>query len=113
MPVEVVLDLYSGRENPKWQMARADISELEQLFGRLQEKTNELPQPPALGYRGFHLHSVGEKLPGRMTIFQGIVQTESGNFRDSGRHIEKWMIHKSRSVVDAATYRYLESLVSK
>jgi hypothetical protein len=113
MPVEVVLDIYSGRENPKWHLDRAGVAELERLFGHLQERTNELPQPPALGYRGFHLHAVNEKLPARITVFQGIVQTEKGNFHDPGRELETWLIHKSRAVVDPPTYSYLESLISK
>lgn len=113
MPVEVVLDIYSGRENPKWHLDRQAVAKLEQLWRSLQEKTNELPQPPALGYRGFHLHAVKEKLPSRITVFQGIVQTESGNYRDPGRRLETWLIHEARGIVDAPTYSYLESLTAK
>jgi hypothetical protein len=111
MSVEVVLDIYSGRENPRWHLDRAGITRLEQLLHTVQKKTNELPQPPALGYRGFHLQAVQEKLPAHITVFDGVVQTESGNFRDPARRLEKWLVEEARHVVDANTYSYLKSSI--
>jgi len=110
MSVEVVLDIYSGRKNPAWSLDRQEINELGQQLGRLHKQTNELPQPPALGYRGFRIHAVHEKMPSHITVFDGIVQTESGNFHDRAHEFERWLIRQSRGHVDASTYSYLESL---
>jgi len=112
MGVEVILDIYSGRENPKWTLDGPAIVELGQLLGSIwAKKTEQLPQPPALGYRGFHLRSFQEPMPSHITVFQGTVLTESGNFQDSGRKIERWLTGHARSFVDADTYKYLESLM--
>ena len=113
MSVEVLLDIYSGRPNPKWRLDPEAAAELGRLFGQAKEKTNDLPQPPALGYRGFHLSATGEAIPSHCTVFEGIVQTESGNVRDKGRVIEKWLIRHSKAHVELATYQYLETLLNK
>lgn len=110
MSVELTLDVYSGRENPKCKLNDAEVQELGQQLRQIQNsKTNRLPNPPALGYRGLHLHATEKGLPSRMTVFDGIVQTESGNFQDSERKIEKWLVQKCRHVVDEPTYSYLQS----
>jgi hypothetical protein len=112
MGVEVILDIYSGRENPKWSLEKPAIVELGQLLGAIEAKKNaQLPQPPALGYRGFHLRTFQERLPSHITVFMGAVVTESGNFQDLGRKIEQWLVGHSRKFVDNETYKYLESLV--
>jgi hypothetical protein len=112
MGVEVILDIYSGRENPKWALERPAIVELGQLLGGLRkENAGQLPQPPALGYRGFHLRTFQEPMPRHITVFMGTVITESGIFQDSGQKIEKWLATHSRKFVDPETYQYLESLM--
>ena len=112
MAVEVILDIYSGRENPKWHLAPGEIAELSRQLKLIRKKTDQLPQAPALGYRGFHLHATGENLPAHITVFAGVLQTEKGNFLDEGHALEKWLARKARSVVDAPTYEYLESQVN-
>ena len=111
MAVEVILDIYSGRENPRWRIAPPEILKLQQkLNGIWKKKTNHLPDPPGLGYRGFHLSATEENMPKHMTVFESVVQTESGNFQDPDRGIEKWLIQQSKGHADKATYDYLVSL---
>lgn len=109
MPVEVVLDIYSGRTNPAWTLNRREITGLGQRLRNLHQETSSLPQPPALGYRGFHLRTSQEKMSSLIIVFNDIVQTESGNFLDPARNLERWLISLARDHVDAASFSYLNT----
>jgi hypothetical protein len=49
---EVALDVFSGRENPKWMLTEPEARELQARLTDLPEASGPLPQGK-LGYRGF------------------------------------------------------------
>ena len=69
--VQVELDAFSGRPNPKWTLSEDKASRLLERIGSLPE-AKDMPHPPALGFRGFVLRS------GRRSIrvFEGRVLIE-------------------------------------
>ena len=76
--MEVELDAFSGRPNPRWETT----SPLQKKLDSLAEKTNPAPEP-GLGYRGFIIHHGASKVrvfSGRVTIEQS---GKSQTYRDT------------------------------
>ena len=71
---EVALDVFSGRENPKWQLTEAEAAQLQARLSDLPESTAAAPQG-GLGYRGFIVRN-GDK---QVTIGSGLVVVWSGD----------------------------------
>lgn len=79
-PMEVELDIWSGRPNPTWTLTPEEEAELAKLLQGLKgiEKTAE---PPGLGYRGFVLSSPGR----RLRVYRGtLALTEVGEGGEDG-----------------------------
>ena len=99
--IEVELDAFSGRPNPRWTLS---ITDAEELARRLAELPPGEPpdEPPALGYRGFELTNPGEvgDLPPRIRVYAGgvslIGDDGASHYRDE-RGIEAWLIGQARS----------------
>src|SRR5688572_16669026 len=52
----VVLDVFSGRPNPRWQLSADEAEDLENHLGGLPQ-TNPAEIPAPLGYRGFRIQA--------------------------------------------------------
>jgi hypothetical protein len=76
-PVEVMLDLYSGRPNPTWTLSEHQVKELRELLAAsMRERQGEkVPSPPALGYSGFTLANRRnvEGIPYRVKVYGGVL----------------------------------------
>ena len=59
--VEVELDAFSGRPNPKWTLSEEKASRLLKTIASLPE-AKDAPHPPDLGFRGFVLRSGGRSI---------------------------------------------------
>jgi hypothetical protein len=91
--VEVELDVFSGRPNPRWTLAARRAEELGQLLRDL-EPADRL-DPPGLGYRGFVLRSGGAKA----TVFRGVLSVvrddDIAHFRDA-HGLEQLLLRQAR-----------------
>ena len=67
MPVE--LDIFSGRENPRWVLDPTGSDRLRDLHRRLRLGQPATDEPPGLGYRGFLYELEGQ----RWRAWKGIV----------------------------------------
>lgn len=71
--MEVELDLFSGRPNPRWEL---NAEEAATLADRLRDLPRGLRggEPPSLGYRGFVVHNPKRELglPALLRIYQGV-----------------------------------------
>jgi len=81
--MEVELDAFSGRPNPKWTLPDERAARLLAQIASLPV-AKDAPNPPDLGFRGFVLRSGGKS----MRVFGGRVIVESlgsakGIYRDS------------------------------
>lgn len=75
--MEVELDAFSGRPNPRWTLPLAKSSEMLTKIASLREP-GDAPNPPDLGFRGFVLRSGGQAI----RVFGGrIVVEEQGGAR--------------------------------
>src|SRR5437588_2052835 len=71
--VEVELDVFSGRPNPRWVLA---AEQAEKLLADLADRAPADPQEvPGLGYRGFVLNNLGQdrRIPHRLRVYDGVV----------------------------------------
>jgi hypothetical protein len=97
--VHVEVDIYSGRENPGWDLGEAEATDFLTRLALLSPDIAGLPSvPDGLGYRGLHVvvHSGGS--PQRLAIAGGIVIVEADiaadrrRLRDPDRTLERWLL---------------------
>lgn len=92
--VEVELDVFSGRPNPRWTLMAGRAAELGQLIRDLEPA--DRPKPPGLGYRGFVLTSGAAKA----SVFGGVVSVKRdddiAHFRDV-HGLEQLLLRQARA----------------
>ena len=85
--------IYSGRDNPRWQVDASIVEELERIWEALLSTTDLHPAAPPLGYRGCFL-KVNDKY--EWFAYQGVVtmRKDSGleSRLDTGRKFEKLLL---------------------
>jgi hypothetical protein len=91
--VEVELDVFSGRPNPRWTLMAGRAEEVRELLRDLEPA--DRPQPSGLGYRGFVLTS-GEA---KASVFRGVVSVmrhdDMAHFRDK-HGLEQHLLRQAR-----------------
>ncbi|HYL77918.1 MAG TPA: hypothetical protein VEU96_27140 [Bryobacteraceae bacterium] len=78
--VDVELDAFSGRPNPKWTLSADKASRILKQIASLPE-TNDTLHIPDLGFRGFVLRSGGRSI----RVFGGLVTIESAGVTKAHR----------------------------
>lgn len=107
--VEVILDVFSGRPNPRWTLTEAEAGELAALLSALPAAGAAAgPRPPDLGYRGFRIEGLAVPgLAGPHTVYGGAVAHPGGWLLDPGRTVERRLLE---SAAQAAGPGLLSSL---
>jgi hypothetical protein len=98
----VVVDLYSGRESPAWELTAAESAELLSRLGRLHQKASGGSLPPnGLGYNGLQLRvATPGAVPEVYRIAKGLVLNGRGRwFEDPGGGLEGWLLRTGRGVL--------------
>jgi hypothetical protein len=97
MTVEV--DLYSGRENPRYTLGPRTVQELARRLEVLPAVSGAVSAREGLGYRGLHLIAVASETPAAdIRVSNGVVilrDERSGAERrlgDPRRELERWLI---------------------
>lgn len=97
--VRVELLVFSGRENPQWDLTEAEVVELIRRVGELSPGRPP-PEPPGLGYSGFLITTSGREagLPETMTVYRGVRLGPPGH--GASRHdeggLEQWLLEVAR-----------------
>lgn len=98
MALEIVLDIFSGRENPRWSLTTDQEQEALDRINKIQTPTLMKPSGVTgkLGYRGFVLRRASDSPSGgtRLLIHEGIVdfgQSQENRVADS-RAVESWLL---------------------
>jgi hypothetical protein len=113
MAIKVVLDVFSGRENPVWILEPEEETEFLARWTELQTRSSAAEQterkPPGLGYRGFELHSpTGPTLPEPLKVYGGTVRQGEKRFDDRGRELEKWLLENATPFVSEELAREIK-----
>lgn len=112
--IRVEIDLFSGRSNPVWDLAEAEVS---QLKARLDSLPASAPAalPDRLGYRGLRAGSLpSQRGAGELPSANPITAIEVGGgvikatrrdgtaiyLKDTGRSVECWLLAVAQGRVD-------------
>ena len=96
MPIEVEVDLYSGRPNPRFALAPATAAELERRLAGLPPPDAGAAGPrDGLGYRGLRVTGRDASFA-EVVVSAGVVEVRdrAGNVHrraDPGRELERWL----------------------
>lgn len=112
--MEVELDAFSGRPNPRWRLLPHQAREFTSKLHRLpQQHRQPASTEQGLGFRGFIVTGTSEELGS----YDEVVVTSSSiharsesvshNFEDQDRTLEQWLLEIMRGRVDEALYRYV------
>jgi hypothetical protein len=117
--LEVELDAFSGRPNPRWELTGPQAAE---ILARLRALP-PLPDRPAgadgLGYRGFVLRATDGSLDGydEVRLHRGIVLTRRGDrteaFSDPERTLERQLLVTARGHVPEPVLQYIASEIGR
>lgn len=97
--IRVEMLVFSGRENPQWELTDAEVDELSRRVSDLSSGP-PLPEPPGLGYGGFLITTSGHQtgLPETVNVYRGvrIGPVGSGDTRQDDRGLEQWLLNLAR-----------------
>jgi len=114
MAVTVNLCVFSGRENPTWQLAQDQIDVLRNKLSALQTPSFEKAAGllGGLGYQGFAISTDREMdLEPRIFVHLNVVDLGSMNvsLRDQGGDLERWLLSTATDdVVESSIREYVE-----
>lgn len=84
MSIDVEIDLFSGRVNPRWTLSEPDAVTVRAALAGLTETQQNEAGPPDLGYRGFRIHE-GESIT---TVHGGWIGRAGRIYTDKDRVVE-------------------------
>jgi hypothetical protein len=97
----VVLEVYSGRENPSWPLEGDTLQAVNDRLRKTQESSTGATQPPpVLGYRGFRIENLGGDAPDTVFVGHGTVTFVRGKraeHRPDTANLEDLLLAESAS----------------
>jgi hypothetical protein len=117
MSVNVTLMVFSGRENPSWELSADQIGSLREKLASLRGTTMERPEGMlgGLGYQGFSITATHEmELEPSIFVHNNVVDlgTHTVALRDTGNSLEAWLLDSGGSVVEPKVRTYVQSQFS-
>lgn len=119
MATIVTVQMYSGVEDPTWELTAEQERLLHEML--VKDKEMSLQQSPAglgrLGYRGFEIHSTGAgDIPLRALVFDGILdigETDQPNFLDADSEVEMFLLDIAGDSLQEEEKEYIKSEIAK
>jgi hypothetical protein len=112
--VHVEVDIYSGRENPGWDLREAEAAEFRTRLGLLSPDIAGVRSvPDGLGYRGLHVAVKSGGAAQQLVIVGGVViigaatDADRRTLRDPDRALEKWLLRTGKEHLGAELLHYL------
>jgi hypothetical protein len=111
--VQVELDAFSGRPNPRWDMRGPQAAEFVKRLHTLRMLEANGSIADGLGYRGFIIRSNGERVNGydEIRLYRGTVIARRGDrserFSDPERGLERWLLDSARGHVDEPVLQHI------
>lgn len=112
-PIQVEVDVYSGRPNPRWNLSAQQAEEFFKLVLALPKRERDSALAEGLGYRGLKVTGsrLGRKGYTEIVISRGIVmmkeESNSQQFTDKGRALEHWLLQTGKGKLEDKLYEYL------
>lgn len=113
MPIEVVLDIFSGRPNPIWVLSGDQGKQWLSYMEALQPASEgDGPEPAGLGYRGILVKGFKHTKCGEsVRVFGGVVQCADRKYLDDGRQLEKWLLATAGPSLDDSLREIVEEQI--
>ena len=110
--------MYSGKQNPSWELTPEQAENLKQILSEKKEVTLEMSALSAglLGYTGFLIESHDYALPTKAFCFDGIIDLidqKSLNFIDSQSSVEGFLLETAKQVLTEEETQYIATEISK
>jgi hypothetical protein len=116
MPSIVTLQIFSGRQNPSWELNIDQIEDLILLLAVARDATLVKPSTviSRLGYRGFTVSSSRERLPETLNAGGGVVEEarEAPSVLDNNKEIERFLLETGRPFVAVDLLKYVENEIA-
>jgi len=98
--MKAILDVFSGRPNPSWELTPQDAKELARRLTGLAP-ANRTPSAGGLGFRGFTVANPDKmgSLPVQISVFNGVIGlSENGQitYYSDTNDVEDWLISLAR-----------------
>jgi hypothetical protein len=109
--MKIELDIFSGRENPFWNLSRNESETFMEKFSSLSETKENASFAGGLGYRGIII--TGEPIKDKrlevIRIYRGLANAKAEghvlNLSDPGRALELWLIETGEKHIDEDLYK--------
>lgn len=119
MSLEVTLNIFSGRENPRWIIPENKVKDFTKQLDKVNTPT--LSKAPAaaglLGYRGLTIKRPDDHPQGglKMLVHEGIVDfgRAEENLVSDNRKLEQWLLETAPIKLDAPVKAYLKKELVK
>ena len=110
--VHVEVDLYSGRENPSWDLRETEAEEFRTRLATLSLDTDGRPAGhEGLGYRGLRITVDSSEGMQRIAVAAGVLTIETASehlvMRDQDRALERWLLRTGKEHLGADLLQYL------
>jgi len=110
--------MYSGRQNPSWELTSEQANSLKSILEEKKEATLEMSAISAglLGYTGFIIESYDLTLPSKAFCFDGVIDLidqKSLNFVDKGSILENFLLETGLSALSLQEADYISGEISK
>lgn len=87
--VQIELDIFSGRPNPKWYLDAASVERLTTLLKAQRVTTShDSAKVPALGFRGFQIEVREGARRRSYKVYRETLEADGKQFEDPGREVE-------------------------
>lgn len=113
MPLQIELEVYSGRPNPVWNLDPKETAIFLSQLEKLARAADVTTTPERLGYRGFIIKSVGgfshdwEEL----SVGFGVIRERKGlkvkYALDEARVLERWLLESARGKISEDLFAYV------
>ncbi|NGZ10877.1 MAG: hypothetical protein CV088_16070 [Nitrospira sp. LK70] len=113
--MEVELDVFSGRPNPRWQLSPEQARDFLRNLKSLVPAAASWPYAEKLGYRGLIVRPNGDLFNGfeEVRLYRGTVVAKRAahveGFSDPQRTLELQFLQTARGKVEESILRYIET----
>jgi len=117
--LQIELDAFSGRPNPRWELTGAQAAEFLTLLRALPPAQGRHLTAEGLGYRGFVVSANDGQVNGYddIRVYRGTVLSRRGDraetFSDPERILERWLLRSARGHVDEPVLQYIQSEIGR
>lgn len=111
--MQVELDVFSGRPNPRWNLTSQEAKEFVNRFQALPQHLERSAIEEGLGYRGLIVTELDEPIQEyeEILVANGLViakqDRQSERFTDQNRRLEEWLLQTGRGQLDEALYEQI------